>query len=470
MIHGPQSPAPMPMVTDPVCGMRLDADDAAAIAEVGGEVHYFCSEACLEVYAAEPVLPADRLSLAELARRSRSDPERIRELVALGILEPDAEGMFPRRDVMRARAVAYLQTLGIDARRLGSALASGHLRLGYLESANRLHPRAEETHAEISARIGIPFESLERIYVAFGLSPPERDAPARAEDLPIHELLLRLFEAGVVEGDVLRMARVWGESARRVAQYLPQHFHATVEESYRRRGMGDNEAFETAIREVGLRAGRSGEEMLGWLFRRHSEAFMAAHQVDHVEAALEEAGLRSRPPRRPEAIVFADLSGFTQLTEASGDEVAADISLAFAQLAGEVAARHRGRTVKLLGDGVLLHFPEPADAVRASLQLTELAPARGLPAVHAGVNAGSVLYDEGEYLGGTVNLAARIGAQAPAGSVYVGEALQEVAPESGFRLHELGEFRLKGIARPVRLFEARPAQGSSRRSLSSGPR
>ena len=45
--------------------------------------------------------------------------------------------------------------------------------------------------------------------------------------------------------------------------------------------------------------GRSGEEMLAWLFRRHSETFMTEHQFDHVETALEEAGVRERAPPQP---------------------------------------------------------------------------------------------------------------------------------------------------------------------------
>src|SRR5918999_1969712 len=295
----------------------------------------------------------DRLTEDELAERVGTGPERIRELVELGILEAD-EGTFARRDVMRARVVAYLETVGIEAEVLARAVASGHLRLGYLESAGRLHPRSADTFADVSDQMGVPFATLERIYVAFGLVRPGRDERVREEDLAIIRILPVLFGVGVKEEEVLRMARVWGESARRVAQYLPHHFHTTVEQRFRERGLGDNEAYEAAVREVGVRTGRSGEDLLGWLFRRHSEVFLTEHQFEHVEAALEDAGVRRRTPRDMEAAVFADLSGYTRLTEESGDEVAAGISLELAQLVSEIAARHRGNTVKLLGDGVFL--------------------------------------------------------------------------------------------------------------------
>jgi adenylate cyclase len=443
----------MAMVTDPICGMRIDPDDAAAMAEHEGQSHYFCSEACRTVFVADPAPTPERLTEDELATRSGTSPERIRTLVGLRILELE-DGSFARRDVMRTRAVGYLETMGIEAEDLAVALASGHLTLGYLETAGRQYPRTDFTHAQLSEQIGVPLATLEHAYIAFGLRRPEPDERVRTEDLEIIEILHLLLGSGVEEGDVLRLARVWGESARRVAQYLPHYFHTAIEERYRRRGLTDNPAFEAAIRDVGLRVGRSGEDLLGWLFRRHSEAFMTAHQFDHVEAALEEAGVRDRPVRQPEAAVFADLSGYTRLTEEMGDEAAADTALAFAQLVSEVGREHRGNTVKLLGDGVLLHFPDPGDAVRGSLELTARAPSLGLPPAHVGVNAGRMLYNEGDYFGRTVNIAARIAAQAEPGTVYVGESLVGLVPEDGFRLHDLGEVELKGISEPMRIFEA----------------
>jgi adenylate cyclase len=344
--------------------------------------------------------------------------------------------------------------MGIEPDALATALSSGDLTLGYLESAGRRHPRADQTFAETSAAIGVPFETLERIYIAFGLLVPQADERVREEDLEALRLIPVLFGAGVDEADVLRLARVWGDSARRVAQYLPHYFHTTIEDQFRRRGLRDNQAFEASIREVGLRAGRSGEALLGWLFRRHSEVFMTEHQFEHVETALEQARVRRRSPRSAEAAVFADLTGYTQLTEETGDEAAAETALELAQLVSEIAARHRGSTVKLLGDGAFLHFRDPADAVRASLEIVALAPSHRLPPAHVGVNSGPMLYDEGDYFGRTVNIAARIASQAQAGQVYVGEALARSVPEDGFRLHEVGEFELKGIAKTVTIFEA----------------
>jgi adenylate cyclase len=452
----------MAMVTDPVCGMRIDSEDAAATAEYDGKTYYFCSEVCRDVFVADPSrigidttsgMGGERVTIEELAERAGTSVEHVRELEDLGILGSEA-GTFPRSDVMRIRVVADLRSKGMNAAALGAAVKSGHLTLGYLQSAGRRFPRSELTFTQLSEDIGIPLETLLTLYVAFGLPRPRQDEHVREEDLLVLRTLPVLLGAGLDEGEVLRVARVWGEGARRVAQFQSHYFHNSVEESFRRRGLGDNQAYEAAIREVGLRFGHSGAQMLGWLFRRHSEGYLLEHQFEHVEAALEEAGIRQRAPRGVEASVFADLTGYTQLTEEAGDEAAARVALTLAQFVNEVAARHRGEVVKMLGDGVHFHFRDPVDAIKASLEMVESVRSRGLPPAHIGVNAGPMIYEEGDYFGRTVNIAARIASQAGADRVFIGEdAAREVTPD-GFRLSEVGTFELKGISRPVRIFEA----------------
>jgi adenylate cyclase len=395
----------------------------------------------------------DRLTEEELAARAGTTRERVRRLEDLGILRSEG-GTFERRDVMHVRVVGQLESMGIEDQAVADAIATGHLSLGYLESAGRRFPRSEVTFDQVADEIGIPFSTLDSVYMAFGLPRPRSDEFIREEDLEALRAIRILFAAGLADGDVLRMARVWGDSTRRVAQYLPHYFHHTVEEQYRQRGLEDNEAYETALREVGLRVGRSGEDLLTWLFRRQSEVFDIEHQFDHVETALEDAGVRRRPQRQVETAVFADLSDFTRLTEESGDDVAAEVAVNFSRLAGEVAAGNGGTVIKWLGDGVFMRFADPDDAVLASLEMVESAPAHGLPEAHIGVNAGPMLYDEGDYFGRTVNIAARIASEAGSSEVYLGEQVAEIVSGDEFRLTEIGAFELKGIAKPVRIFQA----------------
>src|SRR5512132_3764243 len=100
--------------------------------------------------------------------RAGTTPERIALLAELGILEPE-DGTYPRRDVLRARFVLGLEAIGVDAKAIAGALASGDLTLGYVEFGGRRPPRSDRTFAQLSDEIDIPLPMLERIYIAFGL-------------------------------------------------------------------------------------------------------------------------------------------------------------------------------------------------------------------------------------------------------------------------------------------------------------
>ncbi|MGH2635260.1 MAG: hypothetical protein ACRDHU_03840 [Actinomycetota bacterium] len=326
-----------------------------------------------------PEVRGDRVGEDELLERTGFARDHVRRLAELGILDRGEDGTYPRREIVRARAVADLEALGVAPEGIALAVATGHLSLAYLESSGRRFPRSERTFAEVADELDIPFATLARIYVAYGLARPAPDEHIREEDLQEVRKLLAIFSAGVEEEVVLRASRVWGDAARRVAQYLTHHFHVGIEEPFRRQGLSDNQALEAAIRSVGLRAGRSGEDLLAWLFRRHSETFMRQHHLDHAEFALEAAGVHQRSAPHPGAAAFADLSGYTRLTEEAGDDAAARVSVALADLVSEVAAHHRGTVVKMLGDGVHFHFANPRDAVLASLDIVEAVAPRGLP-------------------------------------------------------------------------------------------
>jgi adenylate cyclase len=188
--------------------------------------------------------------------------------------------------------------------------------------------------------------------------------------------------------------------------------------------------------------------------RRQQELAWIEQLVEDIEDALEETGALGRPERVP-AMCFLDLVGYTRLTEEQGDAAAAALAETLALLVDRSAREHGGVPVKWLGDGVMSYFREPAGAVLAALRMVEQLPEAGLPPAHVGVAAGPVVAQGGDYFGRTVNLAARIAAHAGAGQVLVSDSVAESASPEGVTFVALGELRLEGFARPVRLLEAR---------------
>ncbi|HEV3479923.1 MAG TPA: adenylate cyclase regulatory domain-containing protein [Gaiellaceae bacterium] len=396
-----------------------------------------------------------RLTEEEIARRAGTTPERVRELVELGVIGGSSDPHEPFRsgDVLRVQLVEELAAFGITPARVATALAEGALTLSYLDKLPAAPPRTEGTHAEVCDELGVPFELLARIYAGFGLPRPLPDDPVREDDLEIISGLPILFEAGLGEEEVLRAARVWGEGPRRVAEHQVRSFHDLIEEPFRRQGLSDDQALDAALSQVGVRLIPYCQQLVFWLYQRHFETYATEHRVGHIEAALDAAGLHRKPGARPEAVAFADLSGYTRLTDELGDAAAERIALRLAELMQEVATRNDGLVVKMLGDGVHVHFSDPARAIAASLEVVERAEPLGLPPAHVGVNAGPMSYVDGDYYGFTVILAARIAAQAGPGQVLVGEAAAEEAP-AGVRFEEVEPVPLKGVARPVTIFRA----------------
>jgi class 3 adenylate cyclase len=182
--------------------------------------------------------------------------------------------------------------------------------------------------------------------------------------------------------------------------------------------------------------------------------------IEAVEATLEKAGLHHMVAEPP-AMCFLDLSDFTRVTAERGDEAAAAIAATLGRLVQVSAQAHGGRAVKWLGDGVMLYFPEPDAAVISALDLADAVPAAGLPPAHAGIDAGPVILQDGDYFGRTVNTAARIAELAGPGQVLVSEAVVRSVQSPGSTFVDVGPVELKGLPAPIRLHRATRREGRS---------
>lgn len=177
-----------------------------------------------------------------------------------------------------------------------------------------------------------------------------------------------------------------------------------------------------------------------------------------IEARMEQVVERVLPAstlaeslREQATVVFADLSGYTELS-ARDEPTALTLASLLHKESRRWAERHGGRVVKTIGDAVLFAFAEPGPAAALCSDLNEkFATAAGalkLPALplHFGMHAGEVVRDRnGDIFGGTVNLAARLQGQAGAGELVVSDAVAGPLREAGFDLESLGEKKLKNV-------------------------
>jgi len=150
-----------------------------------------------------------------------------------------------------------------------------------------------------------------------------------------------------------------------------------------------------------------------------------------------------------------DLTGYTRLTEERGDVAAAELAARLATLVRRSAQEYGGTPVKWLGDGVMFYFRAPAGAVLAALEMAAAVGRQGLPPAHVGIHAGPVVFQEGDYFGRTVNLAARIAEYARPGEVLVSQEVIDAAEEGPVAFAEIGPVELKGVPGALRLYTAR---------------
>jgi adenylate cyclase len=152
--------------------------------------------------------------------------------------------------------------------------------------------------------------------------------------------------------------------------------------------------------------------------------------------------------------LFADIAGFTALTEAHGDEQAVQLVEEFANAVRAELPRVDGEYVKAVGDALMLRVPDATDAVRLALWITRNAMSgHHAPSVRVGANHGSAVERSGDYFGATINVAARVSALAAGGEVLVTGQMAALAPDlEGVLYESRGRQVLRNVAEPVEIF------------------
>jgi adenylate cyclase len=396
------------------------------------------------------------LSASGLADLAGTTAAEVRRMVDLGILVArDGVDPFLDTDVQKVRLAVACEQAGLPMEGIAAAIRAGRLSFAFLEAApfRRWAVRSARTYRQVSEETGVPLDTLGAVLESMGFARMGADEPMREDELEVVPLLQLGLSRGIFDlAWLTRLGRAHVEGLRLIATAWGEAYQARFEQPVLASGGDQRTAMELAAR-LGVDFLPLVDPALLAIYRRQQELLWTEGLVERVEDELEAAGVLGRPGRVP-AMCFLDLAGYTRLTEEQGDAAAAALAETLAVLVNRSAREHGGVPVKWLGDGVMVQFREPAGAVLSALGMVEQLPQAGLPPVHVGVAAGPVVVQGGDFFGRTVNLAARIAAQASPGQVLVSQGVAESAPPEGVRFVELGELRLKGFARPVRLLEA----------------
>lgn len=383
-------------------------------------------------------------SAQELADEAGVSTDRVEWLTAAGILHPEGPGSFVWADVFRVKMVSALLDTGLSEDMLVRSVTEGWLRLEFAGEYLPYEPgpRSARTFAAFVTDAGTPAERLPAVFETMGQPPPDPDAPIHVDEEEMLGRFLDLWGGAPDDDTMLRAARMLAEGARIASlgwvELVGEQFGEPARERMVR---GEIEEFPDEVRRKYTAASNLVPELFRWLSARYLERRSVEGIVEGFERFLALKDLRPMPePQAPPAVVFVDLSGFTELTE---------------ERAHAVATEHGGRLVKLLGDGAMLRLPDAERGVSAALGIVAAMDEAGTPRAYAGVHAGPVIERDLDLFGGTVNLASRIADAASPGEVLASEAVVQTLDDDRFRFEPVGQTELKGIAEPTALYRVR---------------
>jgi adenylate cyclase len=391
-----------------------------------------------------------RISAQKLSELAPGSLEQLRRLEQLGLLQSDDDASFPSSDVHVVRLMAAFEEAGISLEDVARGVAAGELSfpLGLFLP----EPVARSlTYESLAADLGRSPELVRRLSGELGLAPPADDR-VRAEDAEMLSLVLTRLDLAE-EDELSRFARLYGSTIQRLVGSGLQFFDQTVRQRVATYDLSNEEKDGLVYRKAAAFT-QVVAALVPWLQRRHREHSVLEYIVSVTEGFMEERGFRPRQPKQPPAIAFLDLTGYSSLAEERGDEAAAELAAGLASVVQEAARTQGCRPVKWLGDGVMFHFSDSGRAIRSALDLVEQTERAIAVPARIGINAGTVIAQEGDYFGRTVNIAARIADYARPREVLVSEDARRSASVADVEFELIGDVPLKGVSNAVRLHKA----------------
>jgi adenylate cyclase len=390
------------------------------------------------------------MRLADAAARVGVAPETLRRWQRRGLI-PQYAGEWTPAAVGAARVLARLRARGHSLQELARATEDGRLAFGLLQDLFPLEddriPLEDAEH-----ETGLDAELIVRILSGLGFGPPPADWVS-ADELALLRDVAHVLDVGFPLVALLQLMRVYGQAMARVADAEVRLFHLYVHEPLMRSGASGVETAER-MSSLSRRALPLSAPILDAIHQRHLQHFVEQDVVGHMEADLDDSEIGLGQLRV--AIAFADLTGYTRLTEEEGELTAVEAVERFVD-AVERSLPDSARVIKTIGDEVMVIGTGAAALVQWAVDYQAGHPDRPRPriAVHYGV----ALYRDGDYYGRDVNIASRVTARAAGAEVLVTrQVVDQVRHGPGrpppLSFERIGEVRLKGFMAATELFIA----------------
>jgi adenylate cyclase len=386
----------------------------------------------------------ERLSLNQVATRAGVTPATLKRWVEKGVI-PDGRRVtkdgWTAAAAAHARVVARLRERGHSLDEIKSATDEGRLAYAPLED---LFPPGDKqfTLEDAAEETGLEPELIERIWLSMGFARQELGT-LNEEDMQALRWVASVLDAGFPLVAFLQLTRVYGQSLSQIADAETRLFHIYVHEPLMREGVPSLEMAEE-MANLGRDLLPLASPIMDYIHQRYLGYFSEQDVVGHMEADVDSG---SALGRIRVAIAFVDLAGYTRYVEEEGEEEALSYVERFIDAVGDTLPEG-ARVVKTIGDEVMVVGQDVSSLVDWAVGFSRLY-ANERPAPRIGVNAGPVLYRDGDYFGREINLASRVVARARGGEVLVtGQVLDEVRDRGHLQVDSIGQVKLKGFKEP----------------------
>jgi len=392
--------------------------------------------------------PPSELTLGQVAARAGVTQATVRRWVREGLV-PQYEGTWTPAAASHVRIVARLRERGHSVQTIREASQSGKLAFGYIDE---LLPSSEARYTlrEAARELDVDEQLIERLVAAMGLNALSTEEIS-AEDLQVLRYGAETLAAGLPLPALLQLVRVYGQAMAQIADAEVRLFHLYLHEPLMREGVPGVEvaqAMEGMTREMLPFA----MPVINYLHGRMLGYFVEQDVIGHIESDLDDEETAEEGRMRV-AIAFADLAGYTKLTEEQGEAQAVSAVESFVETV-EQTLPIDARVIKTLGDEVMVVGADAGALTGWAVGLAAQLPA-GSPPPRIGIHSGAALYRDGDYYGREVNRAARVVARASGGEVLVTRPVVDAASrQDGLEFELIGEVVLKGFNEPTELFSA----------------
>jgi class 3 adenylate cyclase len=354
----------------------------------------------------------------------------VADWVAAGLYDAAAPGAAERLELL-----TFLADQGCSVEEMVAADSRGRL---FALAGDRIIRPDRDTYRldELAEILRRDLDEVRAMWRAFGLVDAG-GAVASPADVDMLRTALRLADALGMDAAV-GLARVLGSSMARIGDAASTSVRGRLPSMA---VASSGSELETARAFAAMAAivpdiGRA----LDTLMRHHLEAARMHFERTESWDVFGEGGIRL-------AVGFADLCGFTGMSQRLRMDELSQLLSRFEEIAADIVLDHGGRVVKFIGDAVMYVATDAVSAVAAAEELVVAAEQRGMQA-RAGVTAGTALALDGDYFGPVVNLAARLVGLAGAGEVLASDPVVERLGDRRTAV-PLGERVIRGFAEPV---------------------